>query len=331
MDYDAIKGREGCEPESGNEWYGLKPFSQLCVSLHDPASEIFGMPLNVSYSVGPGTKGDPTHPFTTPWAAWVGSTGVRVGQSTHIDPPADDVGDHSTLYLNEKPPELTHAWNERGDLAIAIQKDKDHIELKQYTDDLGNIATYSWKGRSPALFYSGRVLNGDPSQGQLVCYYLSTAADFPELLYARFESEGWATERIVMPSMRTALKRLIHVDTIQSDFMLLQPTQHVLSEAVMADFGVVLYAIDEDDRDVTLTTLQHILTFDERANLNINLEGGGLFENSAANVDAGLDKGRIDIRPSGGQLFKPLIDPTTPLVVDSASLSVDLVGGEILS
>jgi len=321
MDYDAIVGREGCEPESGNEWYGLLPFTELCVWPHDKESEIFTQPATVSYSIGPDQRGNQTKPYFTSWAVWVGTIGVRVGQADHVDPPANDLGENSSLYLKVKPEELTHAWNGKGDLAIAIQKDKDNIELKQYVDDAGTIATYAWRGRSPVLYYSGHVLHGDPSEGQLVCYYLHP--EMPRVLYARFESEGFATERIVMPALRLGLAQLINVVTI---------------EDALIGGKVALYALSVRGRDVTLTTAEHIPTFAESAFLGIGFgdlngdpgEDGGVYH---VTIDTPeilvVDQAKIDIKVDGGTIIKPLIDYDTTPTVESTSLSVALVGGEI--
>lgn len=335
MDYDAIAGREGCENDTGIDWFGLKAFERMCVSLHDTTSELFNQPPGVSYSIGPAVKGDPTQPFNSPWAAWVGGVGVRVGKLAHVDPPADDLGEHSSLYLKVKPTELSHAWNGKGDLAIAIQKDPLHIELKQYIDDAGNFATYSWRGLSPALYYTGHVIKGDPANlDQLVCYYLHPTPEQPNVLYARFESENYSVEHIVMPGLRVPLQRLINVRTSQ-------PAEVEISDVPDPETGkiptiltygsrVELYAIDEDGRDVLLTTPEHIPTFFDQTSLAVALVNGGVAV-ASRDADGRQDDAKIDTRLNNGRVLKPLVDTDLTPTSEDASLSVALVGGDVLS
>jgi len=304
MEYDAIAGRDGCEPESGFDYYGLKAFDEMCVFPHDPTSKIFNQPPTVSYSFGPQTSGNATKPFLTGWAVWVATVGVRVGKTSYVVPPSNGLGSASTLYPNEKPSELTHSWNVNGDLAIAIQKDAETIELKI------NASTFSWLGRSPALFYSGHVVHGDPSDlGQLVCYYIKPTTS-TTTLYARFEVEAWAIEHIIMPSIRVPIVRLINASSIESKLH--------------------LFAIDDRGRDVTLTTPLHPALFDkDKANILVEMVQSAIY---VLAVDVGvlaLDKAKITMSLPSGKVFSPLIDTDTTPTIEKMGLSVALVGGEI--
>lgn len=307
MVYDAIAGRSGCEPESGNAFFGLKAFEELCVANHDATSAVFNQPATVSYSIGPGNKGDPVTPYVTLWSVWVASAGVRVGKVGPVTPPANTLGDPSALYPTEKPTAITHGWNSEALLAIAIQKTPTAIELKRYDDTSGDIDTFTWTGVSPALFYSGLVVKD--GRGQLVCYYLKPES--PAVLYARFESDDFTEEQVVMPSLRVPLARLITVSS--------------------HDTKVLLYALDDRGRDVTLTSPRHEAFFTDAATLDVGLVDGQVFE---LGVTAGLvatDKAALDIGAPSGQVFSPLIDPAPPPPGDAMSLSVALVGGEVIA
>lgn len=306
--YDAIAGRSGCEPESGNTFYGLKAFNELCVAQHDAESVIFGQPDTVSYSDGPLYKGvDEGAYMLNRWAAWVATAGVRVGKVWPVTLPGDNLGDASALYPQTKPTHLTHAWSSEALLAIAIQKDEDTIELKQYIEDDGEIATYTWEGQSPVLVNSAAVVKGDPSEGGLVCYYLKE--DKPRIIYARFERDDYATERVVMPELRVPLVRLIRASSFQTKMQ--------------------LFALDDQGRDVTLTTPIHPGRFDDAADLAVGLVGGAIYNLAVNRGEIASEKSTLDIAAPFGEVLSPLVEPAVPPPAEAASLSVALVGGEV--
>jgi hypothetical protein len=308
LEYDAIEGRTGCEPESGNTFYGLKAFTELCIALHDSSSPVFGRPATVSYALGPYYKGIPQFPYTSVWAAWVATEGVRVGKFSHVVPPANTTGEPSNLYPTTKPTQITHGWNAEGMLAIAIQKTPTTIELKRYDDTSETVSTFNWNGVSPALFYAALVVKNPPTPGGLVCYYLNP--DSPKVVYARFEADNFATERIIMPEVRVPLARLIGT------------TSHGAK--------LVLYALDDQGRDVTLTTPVHPPAPHEAMSLDVTfVDGAVLF----LAVDGGTfdeDAATLDISAPFGQVLHPLIDPGEPLPEGKMSLSVALIGGEVV-
>lgn len=307
MVYDAIAGRSGCEPESGNAFFGLKAFEELCVATHDATSAVFNQPDTVSYSIGPGNKGDPVTPYVTLWSVWVATAGVRVGKVGPVTPPANTTGEASALYPTSKPDAITHAWDAEGLLAVAIQKTPTTIELKRYDDATGeDIDTFTWTGVSPALFYTGLVIKD--GRGQLVCYYLQAGS--PTLLYARFESESYAVEHIIMPSLRVPLARLVGVSS--------------------HDTKVLLYALDDRGRDVTLTSPRHEAYFADAATLGVGLVDGQVFSLGVTTGLVATDKATLDIGKPSGQVFSPLISPAPP-PADLMSLSVALVGGEVIA
>lgn len=307
MEYDAIAGRDGCEPESGNDFYGLRAFEELCVAAHDADSLVFGQPATASYSFGPFYKGIPLW-FNTEWSVWVATAGVRAGKVGKVTPPANGLGEVSNLYPETAPTHITHAWSGEGLLAIAIQKDEDTIELKQYDDATGtDIDTYTWEGRSPALFSAGLVVKGEDAPSGLVCYYLK--AEDPRILYARFERDLYAIERIILPSVRVSLERLIRA------------TSH--------DTKVLLYALDDRGRDITLTSPRHPITDSDSATLDVALVGGDVFVVGVEAGSIGLDAATLDIGAPFGQVFSPLIAPVDPPPTEAVSLSVAFVGGEV--
>lgn len=307
LEYDAIAGRDGCEPESGNDFFGLRAFEELCVSPHDADSLVFAQPATASYSFGPYDKGVPIAPFLTQWSVWVATAGVRAGKVGLVVPPANGTGEASALYPATTPTQITHAWSSEGLLAIAIQKDATHIELKQYDDATGaDIDTYTWEGVSPALFYTGHVVRGDDAPG-LVCYYLK--ASDPTILYARFERDLYAEERIILPSVRVPLARLVG--------------------AASYDTKVLLYALDDRGRDITLTTPRHPATSADAATLDTAFVSGNVYEVGVEAGVVGLDAATLDIAAPFGQVYDPLVEPTAPPPAEASSLSVAFVGGEV--
>lgn len=308
LEYDAILGRSGCEAESGATYFGLKAPERLCVSPHDDSSVIFNQPPTVSYSYGPATKGVQSKPFLTSWAAWVGTVGIRVGKYSRVTPPANLLGDLSALYPTAQPAALSHAFDDEGLVAIAIQKTSTTIELKWYTGHGGENSVATWTGNSPALLNSSLVLHGDPAAAGLVCYYLSPAN--PRVLYARFGVEDFAVERIIVPELRLPLARLIN--------------------AASYDTKVLIYALDPVGRDVTLTTPRHAATDAAAFGLEVALDGGSVFVTA---VDAGVAETSactLDIGAPAGQVYSPLIEPAVSPPAESVSLSVALVGGEVI-
>lgn len=303
LNYDSLAAREGCEAESGSDYFGILAFNRICLFEHDPNNYAFTQPDTVSYAIGPAQPGTSGKPFTTVWTAWVGSFGVRIGKVGRITPPSDDKGDPISLYPATKPTKISHAFDDNGLLAMAIQKTAGTIELKHYTDTLGNVATVSWIGVSPILWYAGELLRNDPALLPVVCYYLK--ADQPNRIYARFSNEGYATERIVMPDLRAAPDRLIGI----------------VSNAGVAE----LRFIDSFGRDCTLYA-PYAVTAAEKSTVAVSLAGGLYFEAAVSAPDAS-DKSTLAISLAGGLVFDAVVTTANQRDDGAATLAIALDSG----
>lgn len=304
LEYDALKAKEGCEPDSGTDYFGVLAFDEFCVQ-EDATDYAHGQQDTVSYAQGPATPGSAVKPHLVVWTAWVAAAGIRIGKVGRITPPAASSGAASALYPTTKPTKLSHAFSQAGLLAIAIQKTSTGIELKQYTDDEGTIATFTWDGYSAVLWNSGLLAHNDPAQGGLVCYYLRAGRE--DILYARFAAEAWATERIVMPSMRVELSRLVGV--------------------TVANQKAELRALDADGRAATLKSPQYGPTIEDAANLDITLDSG-IYHASGADAPDQLDNSTLAISFEDGLYADTVVTPSNQPDTEKSTVAVELDGGE---
>lgn len=221
LNYDALKNRRGCQAISGTQHFGLMSFTRLC--LGRPADftkaeqAAYQKPRTVSYCDGPVTVGvlQPDK-FTTRWAGWVASQGVRVGQFGAIVPPADHSGFTSTLFPTTKPAHLTLGFNRAALMAIAVQKDAGTITLRRFTDTGGTITTKEFAGTSPILWNDWLLYYDldNPTGYDLVCYYLKPTAT--GVLYARFERDGFNAEYTVHSGLPADVSYLVSAEVFES-------------------------------------------------------------------------------------------------------------------
>lgn len=303
--YDALSLKAGCVADTGNDFFGVRAFDQVCVAPHDEDSEVFNRLDTVSYSRGPSTKGDPTKPFLASWAAWVATQGIRVGKFQTVVPPANGDGDASALWPTTTPTRLTHAWDALGLLHIAIQQTATTIKVRYYTDDEGNIQEWNWSGKYPAAVYSGLVDKGDAPSGSIAIYYLRP--ERPYVVYARFSAEGYANERVVMPELHIALARLIGAEAL-------------------ADGRIALYAVDTPGRDVTLYSPVYKVTAADAVGLDVNLDGGLVF-GAAVFAPVTTEGATLDITLDSGLVFDATVAASEP--ADGATLEIGFESGEV--
>jgi hypothetical protein len=302
LEYDSLTAKAGCETDSGNDFFGVLAFDQVCIAPHDEEDYNFTQPDSTSYAQGPATPGVQTKPFLTVWTAWFATAGVRIGKVGQTI--SDTAGDASALYPTlTTATKLSAAFDRLGLLNIAIQKTATLIEVKYYSDTAGTIATTSWSGYSCVLFNAGLLTRLDPSEdtGGVVAYYLRT--ERPNVIFARFADEGYATERTVMPELRIELTRLIQFS--------------------ISDNKAVLRAIDALGRDVTLYSPQYSV---KPADLAVAPVSGLYF---AAGVDAPdqSDNSVLAIAPVSGVYFDATVEPGIQ-PEDAATLAVAPHSGE---
>lgn len=304
LNYDALSLKAGCEADSGNDFFDVLAFDQVCVAPHNADNYGFTEPDTVSYARGPRDAGDTHKPFTTGWAAWVATAGIRIGKLSYVVPPANTEGVASALYPTTKPTKLSIAFDRFALLHMAIQKTSTTVEVKWYSDNAGTVATASWTGISCVLFFPG--LSAPREEGSsVVAYYLR--ADRPNVLFARFADEGYATERTVMPAMRVNLTRLIGI-------------------TALPDFRAALRAVDALGRDVTLYTPAYSVLVREAATLATSFESGLVF-NAAVPAPDQAENATLAISFATGLVFDATVAAALP--ADGGELNIEFDSGEV--
>lgn len=312
LSYDAIQAKGGCEPESGHDYYGALAFTQVCIAEHDTADPLFTQPDTVSYALGPAETGSPTKPFNTVWAAWAASIGVRIGRLTAVTPPANTSGVASELAGTTVATKVSHAFNAAGLLAIATQLTAGTVELKYYTSAAGAVGAVTFAGYSAVLLYTGLRAHGAPFLGGLAVYYLRAAQ--PHKIYARFEQDGYAVERVVMPDLRIIPARLISATSYGAKLQ--------------------IRLIDSLGRDVDLFTAGYAVTgADQQTLAAVFLDG--TYPLIAVAAPDQLDACALDVAPNSGyagaagSVFAATKAPSNMPAADAADLAVVFLNGEV--
>lgn len=307
LDYDSLRAQVGCETETGTDYFNWIAFNEICISEFDENDRLFGQPENVSYSVGPQTQGVGDEPYKTGWSAWVADAGIRIGKVGTVTPPSNTIGAESALYPTATPDKLTHAFGAEGLLAIAIQKDTNLIELKRYTDTSGAIATTEYTGFSPILWYSGLLDTADDPNSGLVLFYLKS--ERPSQLFARFQLEGFATERIVIADLRTPLKRLISTFAWGRQQYLL--------------------AIDKYDRAVTLKSPIYPVRMNDRNAMGLGVFfSDGIVLDQAVEMDIGYQKCTLATSFHNGYVYAAIVEPSPQPPNEKATLAIAFENGD---
>lgn len=291
----------------GNDWHASKAFARICIHEHDAGSRIFNQDEQVAYAMGPAVTGE-ERPWSTIWAAWVSQSGIRIANAASVTPKTAG-GNPSSLFPTEKPTELALGFTHIGQIAIAIQKNDESIQIKWFKDDSGtveSIGDVSFLGEHPALFSNGLVVNGDSDDSDLVLYY--TKAAEPRRIYARFEREHFTIERLVNANIQAPLDRLMS------------------SEAVGRK--QLLYARDEYGRDITFYSPEYSIDIDEdEVTLDLSFTGGSYIDR-AINADAGDDIATLSVAFISGSYYDPIEEPPAALSDDKATLSIAFTAGE---
>lgn len=288
LGYDALRNTLGCQSITGSAHLATLPFERVCVedSIFDSIEVRFQKPRTVSYCAGPSELGEPqTAKFGATWAAWVGSKGVRIGKFPSVTPPSNNIGKTSSLFPSTKPEQLSIGFNSKALMAIAVQTGET-ITLKRFIDAAtGEVATYSWPGVSPQLFLNWLVYFDENKGGDdLVCYYLNPVRR--NVLYARFERDNFAIERIIHPDLP------VYIDYIVNSFVENRFTQVLLartSGGESATFTSPIYGVHADDKAklsariisgvyALVTKPLDAPVSDDKATFTASIVGGGMTE-----------------------------------------------------
>lgn len=312
FEYDILESTMGCQRIPGGVRVSdVLPITTVCVDNHDETNYKFTQPDTVSYSYGPPAfgEGDPANPpFVTGWAYWVSTSGMRVGPFSRVVPPATGLGNASSLYNTTVSTKVTHAFNEEGLLAVAIQKASKIIELKRYITEEEATATITFTGMQPVLWFTGELYRTETSKGQLVVFYLRE--ENLKDVYVRLEEDAFAVEYKLNADLTVTLARLI--------------------ETRAEEHKLIIYAIDDQGRDVLLKTELYPWEFSDAGTLGAAFQSGFLFE---AGIDVGetvFDKSNLACSILRGVVHKSVIDAGDITDVDKCLLGVSILEGEVL-
>lgn len=307
--YDALQLDTGCQDlPPGIDWFASKAFERICIFAPDPDS---AFDPKVAYATGPAHTGD-ARPWSTRWAAWVSSVGIRVAKTSHVTPETSG-GSPTSLYDRTiKPTRIALGFTSIGQMAIAIQKNEEAIRIRWYKDDSGtveSIGDVSFIGQSPVLFNNGLVYNSqDPEDIDLVLYYFKIAE--PRKLYARLEREHFTIERLVNSNIQVPIGVLLS------------------SEAV--GLKQELYLRDDIERVVVFYSPEYAISITgDNFTLTPSFTAGS-YADRAINADAGIDIATFGIAFTAGSYYNPIEEPPATLSDDEVTLRPSFTAGEYL-
>lgn len=312
LNYDSLQQDINCQDTSGTQVYSVLPFTRICVSTHDldPAT-VFNRSGLLSYTIGPHETGEPP-PWVTPWAAWASGVGVRVKKNPGVIVlPAATTGHPSSLYPSGKPTKVSLSFTSEGQIAIAIQKTTQAIEIKWFENDSGvDIGTVEFLGVSPVLAQTAILPHShDGTQNDLVVFYLRR--EIPRTIFARVKRDNFEIEYILNQNLQVSVSSLIGIDTDGRK--------------------MVLYGRDIFARDVTLYSAEYfmVISGDDKATLTASILRGA-YGATAVTPSGGTleDDAFLTVSIENGSYFDPVQEPGSALSGDAATLSVSILSGE---
>lgn len=304
LEYDALLQDVGCQSVSGFAVFASLGFERICIFSHDPLSATFNQADQVAYAWGPIATGNPP-PWPARWAAWVSSSGIRVGKVSFVGTPFPNTGTVSSLFPTSTPSKLSLGFTPEGQMGIAIQESNSTIRVKWFKDSDGTFGDETFTGASPVLFGNAEVFRSiDADDADLVLYYLRPST--PRAIYARFQRENFLIEHAVNFNLPTDLTKLIS------------------SQGV--DGRQVLYARDNLNRDVTLTSPYYAPSFQDDAQLSVKVESGS-YQASAILATINEDDADFSISFDSGAYGAVIVQPLAPLSGDKETLTISIESG----
>lgn len=156
------------------------------------------------------------------WAAWQEAGAIRTGQLLSVSYPATggtvsprSGGDVSTTHM-------ALAYDKTNQQVIALQKGE-NVELRTPG------GTFTFEGHTPLLINNQLIsLSVDSAATDVVCYYIKPGVP---VIYARFERDAWAVERIAarLPFRVLALKRTY----VQSGVQIMEAMDESFRRAIL--------------------------------------------------------------------------------------------------
>lgn len=172
-----------------------KPFTTARQELK-PAERIV---YSYGFSLGPEVYATPQGArMNDTWAAWLGSDGVRIAKRGTVNPFTITDGDGVLSRLTDRKIKTEHlslAFDENCNEVIAFSRhDEATVEIRGLVADV--VTSWTFDGFSPQLFQFWTIDNEayDLGDAEIVCIYAKRGTAG---LYGRFESENFATERLL--------------------------------------------------------------------------------------------------------------------------------------
>lgn len=306
LDYDSLQQDIGCQDAYGTAVFSVLPFSRICIAEHLTGS-IFDRLDTVSYARGPLNTGD-VLPWITSWAAWVSSSGVRVAKLPFITLPANGTGTASAFYGTSKPPKVSINFASNGQIALAIQKTTQSIEIKWFKDSSGiNIGAATFLGTSGVLFQTGLIPHDeDGIQNDLAVYYVRR--EVPRTIFVRVKRDDFATEYVLNQNLQADISQLLAVEAQGAK--------------------IVLYGRDDIGRDITLYTADYRFVIDgDNSTLRVSFYRGR-YNHSAVTKTTATHKTTLHISVASGSYDDPIQEPASPLSLEPATLNLSVYSGE---
>lgn len=172
-----------------------KPFTSVRQELKPAARTVY----SYAFAKGPAAYATPQGSrMADTWAAWVSNDGVRIAKRDTLNPFTITNGDGVLSRLTDLPIRAAHlslAFDENCNEVIAFSRhDEETIEIRGLVADV--VTSWTFDGFSPQLFQFWTIDNEayDLADAEIVCIYAKRGTAG---IYGRFESENFATERLL--------------------------------------------------------------------------------------------------------------------------------------
>lgn len=144
--------------------------------------------------------------YTTRWAAWQATDGIRIARRDSIARPDGLVGTLTGLYDGETVERLSLCFEQNAKPVIAVERSGGVIEVRRFVG--ASPVSFFFAGKTPLMFYNG-VLVAASGDSDAVCYYLDDAGT---QVLMRVQRDNFATEYVVAEGWASPLMAINKVD-----------------------------------------------------------------------------------------------------------------------
>ncbi len=199
------------------------------------------------------------------------------------------------------------AFTDWGSIAVCVfDYDVKYDEFEvSYRSRSGVLYSQEWQATSAIIFNYNQVRHVDPNSNPgLVIYYIRAAV--PGTLFARFEAESWAVERIIFSDMRVTLTQLITMlpddENNRRAILFAKTDDGRCVELRTPSFDVAIENIATLSTSIirgTYGLAGYEITLDDlRATLTIGIDSGAYFTSSSEDTSVVLGSENLGIATS---------------------------------